>query len=236
LWLIPFFILWLATLLHSRKEIRTLSKKQQISMMAYHAKHVMDDLTNNFPDTYINDCRVKMRYLSQNGVDVEAAIERLDNNIEMYNELATEFLHESDLIEDELYCLMHTDTITEFAEKSHQLRIKANDLGLIKLTDTAFFMEMEAYTNQLDILMNNWQKLSFELDDAYHILSEYINSLSSNDTITLKMWGERIQEAFSALEEYDTKTAKSILIELQNYHINSDVTEAINGILANIDE
>jgi hypothetical protein len=50
------------------------------------------------------------------------------------------------------------------------------------------------------------------------------------------MWGERIQEAFSALEEYDTKTAKSILIELQNYHINSDVTEAINGILANIDE
>jgi hypothetical protein len=50
------------------------------------------------------------------------------------------------------------------------------------------------------------------------------------------MWGERLQEAFSALEVYDTNKAKDILNELMTYKINSEITNALGGIITNIDE
>jgi HPt (histidine-containing phosphotransfer) domain-containing protein len=236
LWLIPFSIMLVLMMRYNLNKLKVLAKKQQISMMANHAKQVIADLSQQFPDTYVNDCRTKMEYLSKNGIDVNTAVERLNNNVDSYNELALNFLHESDRLEDELYSLMHPDTLQEYAQKAHTLRVNANDLGLVKLTDTAFFMEMEAFVGKLDILRDNWKKLSFEMDESYHILSEYTKSLESNDKITFKMWGERLQEAFSALEVYDTNKAKDILNELMTYKINSEITNALGGIITNIDE
>lgn len=244
LWILPTGIALIFMVRYYHKKAEILAKKQQISMMAYHAKQVMENLQDHFPDTFISDCRIKMRYLSKHGIDIDAAMERLDHNVETYNELALAFLRESDKREDMLFDLMHSDTLMQYGAAAHTLRVKANELGIINLTDTAFFHEIEACAGGLDIIRDNWKKLSFELDEAYDVLSEYIKSVGLKDNafdkdgnhITFKMWGEQLQEAFNALETYDTIKAKKILSELIKFQIDSDITKMLQGIIANIDE
>lgn len=243
-WIIPTGI-GLFIMVHIyHKKAGQFAKKQQISIMAYHAKQVLDSLQTQFPDTFISDCRIKMRFLAKRGIDVDSALVRLDNNIEAYNELVLSFLEESDRREDELYDLMQADTLIDYGAKAHLLRVKANELGIINLTDTAFFHEIEAYAGGLDIVQNNWKKLSFELDETYDILSEYIKSIGLKEDaidkdgnhITFKKWGEQLQEAFHALETYDTIKAKNILSELNKYQFDSDITDTIQDIITSIDD
>ncbi len=54
--------------------------------------------------------------------------------------------------------------------------------------------------------------------------------------MTFKKWGEQLQEAFQALEVYDTDKAKTILNELVKFPIDSDLNNALKGIISNIDE
>lgn len=244
LWIVPVGLSLGFVVRYYHKKAELLAKKQQISMMAYHAKKVMENLQQQFPDTFISDCKIKMHYLSKHGIDIDAAMARLGNNVETYNELVMTFLRESDKREDTLYDLMQAETLIQYAQSAHTLRVKANELGIINLTDTAFFHEIEAYAGGLDIIRDNWKKLSFELDEAYNILSEYIKSIGIKDDavdkegnhITFKMWAEQLQEAFNALEIYDTKKARTILSELIKFQIDSDITTTLQGIITNIDE
>ena len=179
-----------------------------------------------------------MHYLARHGVDIDAAIARLGNNVEKYNDLAMAFLKNSDKYEDVLYDLMQRETLMQYGANAHTLRVKANELGLVTLTDTAFFHEMEAYAGCLDIVRDNWKKLSLELDEAYSILNAYVKSLGLTDGnyVSFKKWGEQLQEAFHALELYDTQKAKTILNELVKSPIDSDISNALKGIISNIDE
>jgi hypothetical protein len=234
---VPLCILQAVMLVNNRKKLKTFEKKMQISAAASNAKHVMDNLVHSYTDTYINDeCRNKMQYLSDNGVDITNALKQLNSNVETYNKLAGEFLKECNVLEDDMYTLMHNHSLVEYAAKAHELRIKSNALGLINLTDTAFFHELEACTGDIEILENNWQKLSFELDESSAIIEEYIKSLDNNATMTRKMWGERLQEAFAALENLDTDTAKTIFNELIECPMNSDTTSVLKNIVTSIDE
>ena len=199
-WILPTGLaLWLVVgSYHKRAKI--LAQKQQISMMAYHAKQVLEHLQQQIPDTLITDSRIKMRYLARHGVDIDAAMARLGHNVERYNELAMAFLRNSDKYEDSLYDLMQPDTLTAYGTSAHNL------------TDTAFFHEIEAYAGDLNVVRDNWKKLSFELDEAYSVLSEYAKSLKLKDDaidkdgnhMSFKKWGEQLQEVFRALETYDT--------------------------------
>lgn len=237
-WLPPTTIaLWVVVHCY-HKRAKILAQQQQISMMAFHAKQVLDHLQQQIPDTLISDSRIKMRYLARHGIEIDAALARLGQNVEKYNELASAFLKNSDKYEDTLYDLMQPDTLMQYGAKAHELRVRANELGLTRLTDTAFFHEMEAYSGCLDVVRINWKKLSLELDEAYSILNEYIKSLglAADNYMSFKKWGEQLQEAFHALELYDTQKAKTILNELVKSPIDSDITKALKGIISNIDE
>lgn len=238
LWLLPTaLVLWLAV--HSyHKKAKILAQKQQISMMAYHAKLVMEQLQQQIPDALITDSKIKIHYLARHGVDIDAALARLGQNIEKYNELAISFLQNSDKYEDTLYDLMQPDTLIQYGANAHMLRVKVNELGLVNLTDTAFFHEIEAYAGCIDVVRANWKKLSLELDEAYSILNTYVKSvgLTDGNHISFKKWGEQLQEAFQALETYDTQKAKTILNELIQSPIDSDITNTLRGIISNIDE
>lgn len=50
-----------------------LLKKQKLAIMAYQAKQTFDEM-QEFPDTFVTDCKIKMRYLAKNGVDVDTAL------------------------------------------------------------------------------------------------------------------------------------------------------------------
>lgn len=225
------------------KRTELLMKKQKLSMLAYQAKQTLDHL-EELPDTYITDCRIKMRYLAKNGVDVDTALQNMDGNVDKYNDFLLTFVGESHRKEDELFTLMDSDTLLQYGAKVHALRVKSNALGLRNLTDTAFFHEIEAYAGNLEVIQNNWEKLSFEWDEACDVFTDYIQSLGLKDhatdgqgnQITFKKWGEQLHEAFDALETYDPDKAISILNELLQYQIDADITQNLQNIVANIDE
>ncbi|MDE6916336.1 MAG: hypothetical protein K2P39_06010 [Lachnospiraceae bacterium] len=243
-WIVPSALgLWGAVRFLHRKSA-LLAQKHQISLMAYHARQVMEHLQQQIPDTLITDSKIKIRYLARHGVDVDAALTRLGHNVEKYNELAAAFVQNSGKYEDSLYDLMQPDTLLRYGANARALRVRANELGLVNLTDTAFFHEIEAYAGCFDVVRANWKKLSLELDEAYTLLSEYVKSLGltqdavdkDGNHITFKKWGEQLQEAFEALEMYDTGKAKTILNELVKFPIDSDITTALKGIISNIEE
>lgn len=225
------------------KRTELLMKKQKLSMLAYQAKQTLDHL-EELPDSYITDCRIKMRYLAKNGVDVDTALQNMDGNVDKYNDFLLTFVGESHRKEDELFTLMDSDTLLQYGAKVHALRVKSNALGLRNLTDTAFFHEIEAYAGNLEVIQNNWEKLSFEWDEACDVFTDYIQSLGLKDhatdgqgnQITFKKWGEQLHEAFDALETYDPDKARSILNELLQYQIDADITQNLQNIVANIDE
>ncbi len=225
------------------KRTELLMKKQKLSMLAYQAKQTLDHL-EELPDTYITDCRIKMRYLAKNGVDIDTALQNMDGNVDKYNDFLLTFVGESHRKEDELFTLMDSDTLLQYGAKVHALRVKSNALGLRNLTDTAFFHEIEAYAGNLEVIQNNWEKLSFEWDEACDVFTDYIQSLGLKDhatdgqgnQITFKKWGEQLHEAFDALETYDPDKARSILNELLQYQIDADITQNLQNIVANIDE
>ncbi|MDE7322408.1 MAG: hypothetical protein K2N73_06685 [Lachnospiraceae bacterium] len=226
------------------KRVKLLAQKHQLSIMAYHAKQVINSIQQQIPDTLISDSKIKIRYLARHGIDVDAALARLGQNIEAYNERALAFLREIDRHEDTLYDLMQAGALIQYGTSAHALRVQANELGLVTLTDTAFFHEIEAYAGSLDIVRANWKKLSLELDEAYTILNAYTRSLGLREDavdkdgnhMTFKKWNEQLQEAFHALEIYDTSKAKQILNELVKFQIDSDITKSLKAIITNIDD
>lgn len=225
------------------KKAESFTKKQQISMMAFRARKAIDTFQQQFPDPFISDCHIRMRYLAKNGINVDRALKRLDGSVNAYNQRVLSFLGESDKLEDELYDLMQRDTILQYGHKAHVLRVLVNELGITTLTDTAFFHEIQAYAGNLEVVRDNWKKLSFELDEAYDIFFEYIKSLGLENSpnkeecqMTCKRWGEHLQEALNALETYDTIKAKRILSELIKYQIDTDINKTLQGIITGIDE
>ena len=246
LFLLPRVLLYCASyplFLSITKRTSLLLKKQKLAIMAYQAKQTFDEM-QEFPDTFVTDCKIKMRYLAKNGVDVDTALKNMGGNIDKYNDFMLTFVGESHRKEDELYNLMESDTLLQYGAKAHALRVKANALGLRNLTDTAFFHEMEAYAGNLEVVQENWQKLSFEWDEACDIFTDYIQSLGlknhatdqNGNQITFQKWGEQLQEAFQALEAYDAVRARNIISELLQYQIDSDITKNLRSIVANIDE
>lgn len=246
LYLLPRVLLYCASFplfLAITKRTCLLLKKQKLAIMAYQAKQTFDEM-QEFPDTFITDCKIKMRYLAKNGVDVDTALANMNGNIDKYNDFMLTFVGESHRKEDELFNLMDPDTLLQYGAKAHALRVKANALGLRNLTDTAFFHEMEAYAGKLDVVRANWEKLSFEWDEACDIFTDYIQSLGlknhasdqNGNQITFQKWGEQLQEAFQALEAYDAKRARNILNELLQYQIDADIMKNLRSIVANIDE
>lgn len=233
---VPISILLFVLLSYNYKKIKILSKKLQISHAANNAKQVMEKIVNDAPDTYARDCRTKMQYLSNNGIDIEKALKQLNNNVKSYNELAAEFVQDCDKIEDELYTLMNADSLKEYANKARALKEKSHALGLTRLTDTSLFLELQACTGNLETIENNWKKLSFDLDDAFSTMDKYLKSLDDDDKLTFKMWGNRLQEGFSALETLDTEKAKTIFNEVIGYNVSPGITSTLRNIVTNIDE
>ena len=246
LYLMPQLLLYCAAyplFLNITRRTELLMKKQKLSMLAYQARQTLHHL-EELPDTYTTDCRIKMRYLAKNGIDVDTALQNMDGNVDKYNDFLLTFVGESHRKEDELFTLMDSDTLLQYGAKVHALRVKANALGLRNLTDTAFFHEIEAYAGNLEVIQANWEKLSFEWDEACDLFTDYIKSLGLKDhatdgqgnQITFKKWGEQLHEAFDALETYDPDKARAILNELLQYQIDADITQNLKNIVANIDE
>lgn len=218
-------------------------KKQKLSMMAFQARQSFDNMTN-ISEGFETDAKIKMRFLAKNGIDIDNALKAMNGNIEKYNDFVLTFLGESQRKKEELLSLLDKDTIIQYGAKVHSLRVKANALGLINLTDTAFFHEIEAYAGNIELVRLNWDKLSSEWDEIYDIYVKYIKSLGLNEHATdkdgnqmsFKKWGEQLHEAFNALETYDTIRAKKLLNELIQFQIDSDITKNLEILVASIDD
>ena len=85
--IIPSAVALILVVFYYHRKAGTFAKKQQISVMAFHAKKVIDTLQQEFPDTFLSDCHIRMRYLAKNGIDVDNALKRIDGNVDAYNQL-----------------------------------------------------------------------------------------------------------------------------------------------------
>lgn len=246
MYMIPKILLYCATFpifISITKRTELMMKKQKLSLMTHQAKKSFDTL-QEFPDTFNTDCRIKLRYLSKNGIDVDTALKNMGGNIDKYNDFMLTFVSESRRKQGELLNLMNSESLLQYGAKIHSLRVKANALGLRNLTDTSFFLEMEAFADNPDVVKANWEKLEFEWNEACDFFTDYIQSLGlkehatdkNGNQITFKKWGEQLQEAFNALEVYDTEKARNIINELLQYQIDADINKKLESIVANIDE
>lgn len=246
MYMIPKILLYCAAypvFISITKRTELMMKKQKLSLMTYQAKKSFDTI-HDFPDTFNTDCRIKLRYLSKNGIDVDTALKSMGGNIDKYNDFMLTFVGEARRKQEELMSLMKSKSLLQYGTKVHSLRVKANALGLRNLTDTAFFLEMEAFADNPEVVEANWDKLEFEWNEACDIFTDYIQSLGlkehatdkNGNQITFKKWGEQLQEAFDALEVYDTKKARNIINELMQYQIDADINKKLESIVANIDE
>lgn len=218
-------------------------KKQKLSIMACQARQTFDSISE-LSENFETDAKIKVRYLTKNGINVDQAIAAMDGNIEKYNDFILTFLGESSRKKNEMRALLNKDSIIQYGGKVHALRMKANALGITALTDTAFFHEIEAYAGNVELVSLNWEKLSLEWDEAVTAFTSYIKSLGLNEhatdsegnQISFKKWGEQLQEAFEALEVYDTSRARKLLNDLLKYQIDADITRNLELIIANIDD
>lgn len=244
IWLLPTVLALLFAVHYFHKKTDTFAKKQQLAMIAFYVKQAFDVLQPKFWDADISDCDIKLSYLIKNGIQVRKTLKAFNNDGDSYNDLAMRFAEECNHLADDLFHLMRQETLFQYGAKVHDLRIMANKLGIENLADTAYFHELGAYSGNIEIVKTNWDKLSFELDEAYRIFSGYIRSLECAEhdrkkdsaQMTFKKWGEQLQEAFRALEEFDTDKAKQILNELIRYQIDADIIKSLQGIIAAIDE
>ena len=114
--IIPSAVALILVVFYYHRKAGTFAKKQQISVMAFHAKKVIDTLQQEFPDTFLSDCHIRMRYLAKNGIDVDNALKRIDGNVDAYNQLVLSFLGESDELEDDLFDLMQPETLFQYGK------------------------------------------------------------------------------------------------------------------------
>lgn len=171
-------------------------KKQKLSIMACQARQTFDSISE-LSENFETDAKIKVRYLTKNGINVDQAIAAMDGNIEKYNDFILTFLGESSRKKNEMRALLNKDSIIQYGGKVHALRMKANALGITALTDTAFFHEIEAYAGNVELVSLNWEKLSLEWDEAVTAFTSYIKSLGLNEhatdsegnQISFKKWG-----------------------------------------------
>lgn len=94
---LPYILIYCAfypLLMMITKRTSLLLKKQKLSIMALQAKQNLDNM-HEFPDTFLTDCKIKMRYLAKNGINIDVALEKMDGNVEKYNDFVLTFLGES---------------------------------------------------------------------------------------------------------------------------------------------
>jgi len=112
-------------------------------------------------------------YLEENGFDVEAGISLL-GDIEMYNEMVSGFITESEARIPLLEEYKNNGDMANYAILVHAQKSDSKYLGITKLAEMSLDHELKSKENNIDFVNQNYDALITELNNVLNICKNYI--------------------------------------------------------------
>ena len=118
-------------------------------------------------------------YLSQNGVDIDKALELL-GDMDMYNTTLNDFLSEVEEKWTRIVSAKENKDMENYAIDVHSLKSDCKYLGFTKLAEISYQHELKSKENDIEYVLNNFNSLEEEYKKVKRIITKY---LENNDII-----------------------------------------------------
>ena len=129
--------------------------------------------TTQFSPVYVTETKDNIKYLKDNGVDIDKALELLGDK-SMYNETLMEFLHNIKDRFDKLKLYKNTSNLEDYSIEVHALKSDARYLGFNVLADLAYKHEMASKNKELEFITNDFTNLVKEINNVIKISKTYL--------------------------------------------------------------
>lgn len=136
--------------------------------------NVRDDIIipDLVPVVDINFDKYDRKYLEDNGVDVNHALELL-GDIEMYNMTINDFMKEIDEKWSRIITSRDSKDMENYAIDVHSLKSDCKYLGFMSLADISYQHELKSKENDVEFVLNNFSQLEDEYYKMYEIAKKY---------------------------------------------------------------
>lgn len=111
--------------------------------------------------------------LTQAGVDLDAALANL-GDMEMYNEIATDFLTESETRLPNIQNYFNAGDMQNYEVLVHAMKSDSKYLGFSKLAELSYNHEIASKENNIDYVKANYNELMEEANRIINILHQYL--------------------------------------------------------------
>lgn len=105
-------------------------------------------------------------------VDKFSALQRLDNDEELYQEVLEVFLEDTPVQLNNLHQALAGNVISEVVRLSHSMKSAAGNIGAARLSVAAFTAEKAGKNNQLDQLPELIKRIQTEFDTLIEYLKK----------------------------------------------------------------
>ena len=129
--------------------------------------------TQQFSSVNITNSKDNIKYLKDNGVDIDKALELLGDK-EMYNETLIEFLSNIKDRYENLKLYKNTSNLEDYSIEVHALKSDARYLGFNELADIAYKHEMASKNKELEFITTDFTNLVKELNKVIKIANAYL--------------------------------------------------------------
>lgn len=111
--------------------------------------------------------------LTQAGVDLDAALANL-GDMEMYNEIAGDFLTESETRLPNIQTYLNAGDMQNYEVLVHAMKSDSKYLGFTKLAELSYNHELASKGNNIDYVKANYNELMEEANRIINILHQYL--------------------------------------------------------------
>ena len=116
---------------------------------------------------------MKEEILTNNGVDIQAALELL-GDMEMYNETMHDFLVEQQTRLPQIMEYLNAGDMPNYAILVHAMKSDSKYLGFKTLAELSYNHEMASKANDIEYVKNNITSLMDEANRITNVIHEYL--------------------------------------------------------------
>ncbi len=120
-----------------------------------------------------NPEKVDRKYLEENGVDVEKALELL-GDMNMYNATISDFMKEIEEKWQRIIKDKDEGNMSDYAVEVHSLKSDSKYLGFMTLAEISYQHELKSKENDKDYVYNHFKELEEEYHKILEIAKKYV--------------------------------------------------------------
>lgn len=140
----------------------------------------IEELDSDDSELLTNDLtseELSVKYLKVNGVDLDKSLELL-GDMEMYNATMSDFIAEVRDKWERIVNYKNIGDMENYAIEVHSLKSDCKYLGFMSLADVAYQHELKSKENDLNFVVENFQRLEFEYKKVLEIVENYLNNIN----------------------------------------------------------